>query len=164
MSDEMVTQAQLAQLLGVTPRTVRNLDQEGIPHEGDGRSKRYPAGRAIRWFLAREKDRIRREAPQVDVKELKARKLGAETRLAELEAAKEEGILIPLDIHEERFGLQLDRIRARILNVPGAWAPALVGCRSIPEAMTRLKGLSRDLLQELSGLADETLADLEPED
>lgn len=159
-----VNQTELAQILGITSRQVRNLEKKGIPHRSKGREKLYPVPGAVLWYIQQERERASSSAPLEEMKELKNRKLSAETRLAEFEAAEKEGKLIPLEIHEERFAAQLERLRARILNVPGAWAPALVGCRAIPDAMTRLKGLCSELLQELSDLSEETLSELEAND
>lgn len=164
MSQHTVNQTGLARILGITTRQVRNLEAKGLPHEADGRRKFYPIPEATLWYLQRERERAISSAPIEGLRELKERRMVAETKLAEIEAATVEGRLIPLAVHEERFSMQLEKLRARILNVPGAWAPALVGCRAIPDAMTRLKGLCTELLQELAGLADETLTDLEAND
>ncbi len=49
----------------------------------------------------------------------------------------------------------LDRLRAKLLNMPSKWAPAMVGCRTVPEALTRLEPAVADAMEELGSTADD---------
>lgn len=146
-----VNQTEFAALVGLSTRQVRNLEAEGLPHRADGNAKLYPLPDALDWYYARKYEP---EAPS-ERKEADLRKLNAEAKLKEIEVAKAAGELVPLDQYTSELGLVLDKVRAKLQNVPGTWAPALVGCKTIPEALTRLRPLVNEILVELSGMGDE---------
>lgn len=154
-----VNQTEFAAIVGLSTRQVRNLEAEGLPHRAKGNKKLYPIPDALAWYYARKFE----PEELTDTAEAKRRKLTAEAKLAEIEVAKAAGELVPLDQYTSEMGLVLDKVRAKLQNVPGAWAPALVGCKGVPEALTRLRPLVNEILVELSSMGDE-LEELDVDD
>ena len=153
MSDRLLTQKELAEVLPVKARQIRNLVKEGLPQEELGARTLYPLAECVRWYID-YRERVR-DGDRSELGEIKARKLTAQARLAEMEVAKADGELIPLVMHEERLGAILDRLRSKILAVPGSWSPRIVGVKGVREGVKRLKPLVSALLEALADTADE---------
>jgi transcriptional regulator with XRE-family HTH domain len=47
----LLTQQQLAEALGISERQIQNLEEKGLPHEGEGHTLVYPWHDALAWFL-----------------------------------------------------------------------------------------------------------------
>lgn len=149
-----VTQVELARILPLTTRQLRNLEREGLPHRADGRRKLYPLPEAVDWYIRYRENLARAEFDNVDYERARARYETARARLAEIGVAREEGRLIPVEVVEEIYGDRLmDVLRTGILNLPGRWGAQLVGLDSPREAEAILKRIARELLQEFSGPA-----------
>lgn len=150
-----VNQKDLARILGLSTRQIRNLEAQGLPHRAEGNQKLYPIPESVQWYMQQAVDRAQDKAESQEKAESERRKLAAEAKLAEIKAAEAEGRLIPLEVYEEDLSRTLDAVRAKLLNIPGAWSPAVVGCRDVPTALTRLRPLVHSMLGEVVGLADE---------
>lgn len=106
------------------------------------------------WNEWRFQEGRRSKAPE-DVEEAKARKLAAEAELAEIERDRERGLLVPVVDVEREVGVVFDRLRAKLVALPGKWGPMLVGCRTIAEATARLEPAVHDAMADLSYAGDE---------
>ena len=155
-----VTKRELAGILGLSTRQIENLEAEGLPRRADKNRKFYPIPDAVRWYV----DRERRRAEPTDFEEARARKMAAEARLAELMLAREEGKLLAIDDVEREWRQVLERLRAKLLSVPSRYAPALVGRRSIPEAIQVLQQLVEETMLALSETGEEIDAGDDPDD
>lgn len=76
----------------------------------------------------------------------RVRKMAAEARLAELALAREEGQLLTVVDFERELAKPLDRLRARLLNMPSRWAPQTVGCRTILESQAQWEAAIREAI------------------
>jgi phage terminase Nu1 subunit (DNA packaging protein) len=160
MNQENLTQKEAADRLGISPRRLRHLSKRGdLTRLRDGA---YP------WPLIREEHRELREAADrkrgrapsgSGLSEARTRKENARARLAELEAAEKEGLLLPTSIVQEVLGSALDRLRQRILTIPGTWPPRLAPLEDSRAVQKELKELTDELLQSLASVADDIEAE-----
>ncbi len=158
VSARSVTQTELAALLGLSTRQIRNLEAEGIPFRSDGRRKEYPVPDAIRWYVGRKQEEAERAVERTDYEEALARKTLAEARRAELQLAELEGSLIPRALAEQMLGRVLERIRSRLTAIPGVYSTQLAGLS--PRALVQpLRRMVQEVLGDLSGSADEIVRD-----
>lgn len=150
-TDEPVMgQAELATLFRVTTKTIQTWDRQGLRGARVGTEAKYNAAEAVAWALERAKGDDPKERAQL-------RKLEAEARRVELEVRTAERALIPVTTHTSRLAEVLVRLRARLLAAPGAWAPRLVGLKTVPEALQRTRDLVNELLEALNAAADEVI-------
>lgn len=103
-----------------------------------------------RWREKELERQAKTEAAPTTFDEAKTRKIAAEAELAELELAKERGSLIPIALHGERLAKILERVRARLVAIPGKVAPRLVGVASATEAQAMVNEAVAESLEELS--------------
>lgn len=148
-----VNQTELAAMLGLTTRQIRNLETDGLPFQASGNGKLYPIPAAVRWYVQFRETRAAEAAASNSYQEALTRKAVADARTAELKLAQLENTLIPLAVHQEVLGRVLDRVRARIRNLPGAWAERLVGVDEPREMVKLLRDVVREISAELSGSA-----------
>lgn len=153
-----VNQTQLAEILGVSTRQIRRWQDAGLPYSGDRTSRTYDTTEVVRWLLDRERERIREEAVEAEdgealptKAESKRRREAIRAKKAALDLAERQGRMVGRDTFREVLGEVLDGLRHVILQLPGRWAPRVVGIQSIREAEARLRELARELLAHLSG-------------
>lgn len=147
-----INQKELGDITGLSRAALANWSaQPGCP-------KKVANGRTLYawpdWNEWRFQEGRRSKAPE-DVEEARARKLAAEAELAEIERDRERGLLVPLADVEREVGVVLDRLRAKLVALPGKWGPLLVGCRTIAEATGRLEPAVADAMADLSYSGDE---------
>lgn len=151
----LVNQAQLAAVLSLTTRQIRNLQDEGMPSRAVGNQRQYDLRQVVPWYVARKQEEAKPERKS----EADARKALAEARLKELDLAEREGELVPLAVHRRVMGEVFDDVRSNLLNLPGKVAPQLTGLTSPREAVAILRPAVDQCLVSLVELA----ADLEDE-
>lgn len=162
-----MNQKEVAARLGVAPRTVRRLEDRGLPRNPDNT---YEWDSVFRWYLEfKKKEAVKRYTAGQDVSydEARARREMARARMAEIDLAKEEDRIITREAADETYGEAMERIRATIMNMPGRFATQLVEIESVRQVEAVLKEVSREILDHLSGpVADavEGNADEIPED
>lgn len=161
---EWLTQAELANRLGITSRQVHNLakgvpGQPAIPTRMRKNTREYRWPESNQWYIdyklavAKPKtEEDEREAAQI-------RKLLAEAALKELELAREEGSLLDADYVEQQLTGILERLRSRILAARGRFAPRFVGIRTVGEAQIMLEKMSDELLDALREIGDDPTLD-----
>lgn len=144
MTAKAATAGQIAKALGITERYVRELFVQGMP-------RTIPKARA--WYTAKKTARELERSSTLD--EARRRKTEAEAKLAEFEVAKAEGELVTVSEAASQVEQLLDRLRARILAVPGKYAPQLLGKRTMAEAVGALETITAELMADLAGTVDE---------
>lgn len=149
MARELIAKAECARRFGVDVRSVTEWVKQGMPKRGT----RFPWPEVMRWREDQLRDQGRREVKPTDEGEARARKLAAEAALAELELAKARSEVVDVAEVERELGLVLDKLRARILALPGKYAPR-IGL-PIAQAQARLEDIGRELIGELADVADE---------
>lgn len=155
---DLLNQLELADVLGVTPRQVRNLEEKGLPYDDTLGVKRYPKRTCQRWYVEFKQEEAvsrleRQESTGLD--EWERRKASADARLAEIKVLKEEGRLLPNEVHERVVGEVAERLRAVLINAPSNYAMTLEAAGVDPQvAQDVLEGLTQDLTQALRDEAE----------
>ena len=83
-------QIDIAALFGVTDRTIRNWDAEGLPGKGENRDRRYDWAVVLPWYVARVSGSKPGGEPATD----KARRENAEADIAEMDRDLKAGTLV----------------------------------------------------------------------
>ncbi|MHB1330241.1 MAG: hypothetical protein ACYC2K_18735 [Gemmatimonadales bacterium] len=146
---EMVTQAEGASRLGITPQAI------GVWATKTGAPVRTRAGKRLllwpefpRWREAQLLT-TRSEAPAVA--KSRARKLAAEARMVELDLQEREGQVVPIAETRRVVAKLLTRLRGQLMVFPQRVAPQAVGLKTLAETEQVLSRGIRDMLTLLSG-------------
>ncbi len=152
-----MTKQELARALDLSIRQIENLVVDGMPHAKRGRRLLFEAA-AIVWYFRRKLQEFEARTPP-SVEEARARRELAQAELAEYELAEKRRQMLSIEDHDRILGRLQDRLRAKHLNLPGKWAPQIVGLRSIPEGQARLEEMMHECLLELTRVADQVEED-----
>ena len=154
-----VTRQEIADLFGVSHTTVDAWIKRGMPvFERGSRGKpwRINTAEVSAWLEQRAKESAS-GSDQADERELKRRKLAAETAKVELELARVRGEVVPLAQLERALANTFAEIKTNIRSVPSRVATAIIG----ESNETRIKAvILKEIDQALEVLGD---FDLEPE-
>ncbi|KKK51877.1 hypothetical protein LCGC14_3110550, partial [marine sediment metagenome] len=143
---------QFADTIGLKPRQIDNLVLDGLPRTKRGRSYDYGI-EAVVWYYQRRIDRDKATRP--DLKESQERFEAARAKKMELELELLQAESVKAHVAREELGRILDRLRARLLNVPATAAPRMVGCKTVRQATAQLEEGMREALAVLQETADE---------
>lgn len=150
---DVVGVAALARFLKITPRRVQQLVDEGyIPKVG---RNQYPFRVSVLGYFRSQMDAAvgGGDSNALDLAKLQKEQL--EVRRRQIELAKLEGDLVGVDDHLQILGDALTYIRARILALPGAWGPRIVGLRTPAQATQMMRILADETINDLARVADE---------
>lgn len=159
MSSSMnLSKRDAAKALGVGIRQLERLVADGrVRLVRQGRAHVFPVDslfRELRRRVAEAEQQAMREDREAKGEQVLLTR--ARRELAEYEAAKRRGETVTVADVEQLVGELCDRLRAKLLSVPGGWAPRLVNLRTIAEAQQLLEELVREVLGVLSTqVADE---------
>lgn len=160
---EWLTQAEVAERLGITARQIHNLTKSidgkpGIPSTVKDGRRAYKWPEASHWYIAYKLEVAKPKGD--DAKEdAQTRKLLAEAALKELDLAKQQGQLLDADYVEQQVTGILERLRSRILASRGRYAPQLVGLKTVGEVQIKLEKLTDELLDALAAVGDDPSLD-----
>lgn len=160
---KLLRQVDVADVLGVDPRQVRNLEvaafEGGLPTDDTSGEKLYPTRACQKWYVRfKQNEAIGRSEKSIetDRDEAERRKIVADARLAEIRVAKEESALIPNDVHINVVAELADRLRARAINIPGTFVLDLEREGVAPKrAQEILERIADGVISELRLVADE---------
>lgn len=129
LSPVLVTRLQLADLLGVNPRTASRLLEEGLPVAKAGKggaASLFDVKECFAWFLNRERAQL--AGNEEGMSPQKARALLDQKRREELDLRLQvrRGELVPAaDVHRE-FADAANQVKARLRRIPDATAERLI--------------------------------------
>lgn len=152
MPPTTVSRTYLAKLFACDVRTIKNLVDEGMPKEARGQ---YDLTKCVPWYIEREREQARAGKGLNDLDLARQRKTIAEARKAEMEAEALEGRLIPLDVHEKRFGDACERLRAVLTQVPARFMGRIQQARADAEAQAVGEAIRDETLKALLEVADD---------
>lgn len=118
-----VSQKELADIFGVSTRTIRTWQADGMPAEGSRKERKYDTEAAISWYVANRANRAAASADEngdlPPVEESDRRWRRARAVLKEIEVERSRGEVVPRSVAVEVFEDVAMRIRQRLLNLPG---------------------------------------------
>lgn len=147
----VVTTAELATVLGLTDRQIRNLVGEGMPQRARGR---FDLPAAVQWYVDQWRDRSDRSNGRLDSEERRAL-LAAQTRRAELEAAQLAGELEPRATAATVLMRVAALVADRLSAMPARRAPMLVGLDDVDAAALVLEEEIAEIRAALASELDE---------
>lgn len=151
----------------VTPRQVRawaneGVDGECIPRERAGRSYRY-TWESEAWVLVHGLGRRDGDGKGsgADLTAERAALVRIQRQRAEVELERFRGDLVPIAELERELGRICDRLRAKILAMPGRYALEIVKIPTAADAQLAIERIADEFLEQLRR-ADDDAADPEP--
>lgn len=103
----------------------------------------------------REAKKLSPEDKNSKIVNLKQRRSEAETRMAEIELAEAEGLLIPLTDYESRLAAICERIRAVLNVIPSKYLGKIQVARTQIEAQAVGEAIKTETLIALQGVAED---------
>lgn len=158
-----MTLGECAERLSLRQRQVENLITLGLPRDKRGGRWAYPFPDVLEWYIAHKVQSADVKRVSDSTREAQERLADVKAALAEVELAKATGDVVTMDYLEEQLSRIVFRLAARCRNLPGKWAPGLVGLRNVPEAQVKLEQISAELLLSLSETGDDPELDDDPE-
>ncbi|MCA9675773.1 MAG: hypothetical protein KC464_12100 [Myxococcales bacterium] len=152
----VVTTGELATVLGLTDRQIRNLVAEGMPQRARGR---FDLPAAVQWYVDQWRDRSDRSNGRLDSEERRAL-LAAQTRRAELEAAQLAGELEPRATAATVLMRVAALVADRLGAMPARRAPMLVGLDDVNAAALVLEEEVAEIRAALASELDEYATEL----
>jgi len=148
---ETITQLQAADIVGVTPRRMRQIDNEDTPPQRNGDGL-YPCDAFGQWLRTRiEADFVTSSDGTIyDLEAERARLAHHQANLAAMEEEVKRKNLIPADVVESRWQSLAANVRAKLLNLPGRGAVAVAGLSTVQEIERELRRLVYEALRELA--------------
>ncbi len=160
-----VTQQELAPILNVTSREIRNLYERGLPFTIGAKNRReHDVAECVAWYLKFKLEEKKDDPGKSATAGLRLRALEIEVHQAEIELAEARKNLVSVEYLETQVARINEAVRSRILNLPGRAGPILVGCKTIAEVQIRMQGLIDELLTSLTEIGDEDELDVDDED
>ena len=119
----IIGQEQIADVLGTTPKTIVEWQEQGLPiavRGSRGVPSEYSAADCVRWLVEREVKKVRNETPKDRLARLQADRI-------EMEMAEKRGILLPADQIEPKLRAALVAAREMWRNEPARLAREVPG-------------------------------------
>lgn len=160
----VMTVAEVAELLKVESRTVRNwINEKGLPAKQDGRGRLLDWYEALAWYVKfrisesgndgnrkRPDSKNSPDEPEESYNEALARKVRAEADLIELKLARERGQVAAIADVEKVLSAANSSTRTLIQAFPAQLAPQLIGLEDRAAIFTLLQ---RECSQLLGNIA-----------
>lgn len=138
-------QQQLADFLGVVPKTITEWQAQGLPVQvqgGPGVASEYDSAACVRWLVAREVAKVVSETPKDRLYRLQAERL-------ELEIAESKGLLIPVAAVEPKIAGAVIAAREFLRGEPPRLA-VLLDDLDRPAREQRLREVFDEMLARLA--------------
>jgi hypothetical protein len=167
MAERYVSREDIAARLGVTLRQITRLVRDhDFPRRVDGRRVTFPSDRCFDWYIQfKQREAIDRAQPAKDstLEEAEKRKAIADASIAEIKLATLRRELVSIEDYRRELREVLGRVRARVLAIPGEYAPQLLTVEGMPQAVATLRTIAAAVLTELeaAAVADDELEEAE---
>jgi phage terminase Nu1 subunit (DNA packaging protein) len=178
-----VNRRQLADILGISMPTVTSWTDQGMPFTREGSKSaewEFDTRACIEWFAGNKlKLKARGPAPGANpfdedgtkpetIEEAERRKMVANADKAEVQVAKEAGILVPISEVASVVAEENARIRARILTIPNEARPKVMTFlahdrEAAEQLLTDMEETILEALTEIRSWAPEAESAPEPE-
>jgi phage terminase Nu1 subunit (DNA packaging protein) len=158
---KLVSTEELAQFVGVDPRRIQQLTQEGVikKEPGDKKTAKYDFVRNVHSLLQyyRQKSDSRRSGDSDEMVGEKLKQITIKRELEELKLAQLKGNLHKAEDIERIMGAMLTRLRINLLAIPMGLAPIL---RDMDDAMEIAEKMDERIRRAMNEVADMDLKKL----
>lgn len=144
-----VTQKELARILGISDRRIRQLGEEGFFTRSDD-TKKYNLTRCVQEYIRYKVEAETGDTKSVDYDKERAKHEKTKGEIAKLRLRKLRGELHEAADVEAAVGGMLVDFRSRVLALPSKLAPRLLGMIDPNEVMEVLKTELRGTLEALA--------------
>jgi phage terminase Nu1 subunit (DNA packaging protein) len=162
---KLVNTEELAQFVGVDPRRIQQLTQEGVikKEPGDKKTAKYDFVRNVHSLLQyyRQKSDSRRSGDSREMASEKLKQISAKRKLEELKLAQLDGELHKASDIERLIGAMLTRLRINLLAIPMGLAPILRNMDDAMEIAEKLDERIRRAMNEVTDIDLKTLVEAE---
>ncbi|MDR0583623.1 MAG: hypothetical protein LBG57_04650 [Treponema sp.] len=162
---KLVSTEELAQFVGVDPRRIQQLTQEGVikKEPGDKRTAKYDFVRNVHNLLQyyRQKSDSRRSGDSEEMANEKLKQISTKRKLEELKLAQLEGYLHKAEDIERVIGAVLTRLRINLLAIPMGLAPILRDMDDTREIAEKLDERIRRAMNEVADMDLKKLVEVE---
>ena len=143
------TRDQISHLLKLTPRMVNmHVKEHGMPCAGRGE---YDMVACVQWYIGYLKEQIDRARRGDETEQqARARLIKATANLRELEYAREQSKLIPVEVVRVVWERLTIAFKNKILSLPSKLPQRLIGCQDINQIKSVLESEVYEALGELS--------------
>jgi len=136
-----------------TREGLASLRRRGIgPTKKTGKGHLYAWPECGEWYIEDIRRQERDTAPP-DETEARTRKLVAEAAMSEYELERLEGRMITVEDAQAEVRRSDERVRARLLAVPGKYAPQLVGLADVAGVVPVLESVVHEVMAEMAEAA-----------
>jgi phage terminase Nu1 subunit (DNA packaging protein) len=155
----IVGRNEIAEILGVSPRHINNLVDEGLPHSSDGKRVKYDVALCVAWWVARKVEEVKAKAEPVNEWDAKARVDTLRADILELELGEKRRELMPVALHRKELVGAFQRVDARLMTFADKVARVVIGTRDWADGRTRVLPVVEELRGELYQADDVPLED-----
>lgn len=163
----IVNRHNCAEIFGVRDGTISKWVDAGMPAVSRpstrGQEWSFNTADVSKWLQDRAARNVAGDPSQVDAVELKRRKLKADAEMAEMEADRRGGSLIPVEWAVEIFGGQLDGIAGHLAAIPTRAAPLVFNQSSLAGVETQLRRFIEEIKRDLRDYRNELLSRMDDE-
>lgn len=152
----IVNKSELAEILGVTERTLTTWQKQGLPIEIDGvrgQQNQYDTAVVIEWLIQRELEKRLGggEAGEFyNYEAERARLTHHQANIAQMEEAVKRGQLIPADTVRHTWSQMIAKARAKLLAMPAKLALRLSAISDVTQVQAELQTAQYEALAELA--------------
>lgn len=150
-----LTQKEVAELLGISTRHIRNLVSAGLPTHSEQGKVSYDGPECVAWDRQRVRAETEANAEPGNEGEARDRLDKLRGDILEIDLAKARGAVLPVEYAVGQLEGIGERLRAKLQAMPSKWAPMLLGAKTIPDMASRLENAVNDALKALVTVADE---------
>jgi phage terminase Nu1 subunit (DNA packaging protein) len=155
----IVNRHNCAEIFGVRDGTISKWVDAGMPAVSRpstrGQEWSFNTAEVSKWLQDRAAKNASGDPSQVDAIELKRRKLKADAEMAEMEADRKGGLLVPVEWAVDIFGGQLDIIASHLAAIPARAAPLVFNQSSLAGVEAQLRRFVEEIKRELRDYGQE---------
>lgn len=144
----------LAEAFQVSPSTVSTWRKKGLPHTKKGKRIFYDLSESLKWVVQHETAKLLKNhqlgGKVLSEKEAKAREATFRAALMELKLHEERENLVRVEKVASYVDSLTNQLKSAVMGIPGAWSDRIIGIKDRTEALEKLDGLSRKLLEDLA--------------
>lgn len=147
-----VGQDELADMFGVSPKTVAAWKRSGMPADESTRPMTFVVNECIKWRETKIKEQADGSELKIEIDEAKRRKTLAEARRVEIEVEVRRGELVSVEQVGKEIENDYAKVKAKLTALPSKLAPILATVDTPNECKIYLEQAIHEALTELAAM------------